>query len=129
MTAYLLTRLGGVSLAQREIAQAMPCFVQSLTLDRDYGISNILIENLIGMARLAQLHGQLVRATQLCGAVEGLSGTMDLLVAPFLQIEQEIIAAARAQCDEAIFAAAWAAGRAMALEQAIAYALEDAPIG
>ncbi len=35
------------------------------------------------------------------------------------------LAAARAQLDEATCAAAWAEGRAMTLEQAIAYALEE----
>jgi len=35
------------------------------------------------------------------------------------------LAAARAQLDAASLAAAWAAGQAMGLEQAIAYALED----
>ena len=35
------------------------------------------------------------------------------------------IAAACIQLDDATFAAAWAAGRAMTLEQAIAYALDE----
>lgn len=36
-----------------------------------------------------------------------------------------IAAAARAQLDEAVWAAAWAEGRALTLEQAIEYALEQ----
>jgi hypothetical protein len=39
------------------------------------------------------------------------------------------IAAACIQLDDATFAAAWAAGRAMTLEQAIAYALESSDVG
>ncbi|HJZ45519.1 MAG TPA: hypothetical protein VKE41_00065 [Roseiflexaceae bacterium] len=39
------------------------------------------------------------------------------------------IATTRAQLDDATFAAAWAEGRAMTLEQAIAYALEVDAIG
>jgi hypothetical protein len=35
------------------------------------------------------------------------------------------VAAVRAQLDEATFAAAWAAGRAMTMEQAVAEALEE----
>ncbi len=35
-----------------------------------------------------------------------------------------ITAATRAELDEATFEAAWAEGRAMSLEQAVAYALE-----
>jgi hypothetical protein len=37
------------------------------------------------------------------------------------------VAAARARLGEGAFAAAWAAGGAMALEDAAAYALADAP--
>jgi hypothetical protein len=37
------------------------------------------------------------------------------------------VAVARAQLGETAFAAAWAEGRAMTLEQAVAYALEEAP--
>jgi hypothetical protein len=36
------------------------------------------------------------------------------------------LVAARAQLDEATFGAAWEAGRALTLEQAIAYALGEA---
>jgi len=35
------------------------------------------------------------------------------------------VAATRAQLDEATFAAAWTEGKAMTLEQAIEYALEE----
>ncbi len=41
------------------------------------------------------------------------------------EYEQDI-GAGRAQLDEATYAAAWAKGRAMTLEQAVAYALEEA---
>ena len=42
------------------------------------------------------------------------------------QIEHDrVVANARAQLDEATWETAWAEGRAMTLEQAIAYALED----
>jgi hypothetical protein len=60
--------------------------------------------------------------------VEGISLAMDLLMAPFPQIYNEVIAAGRAHLDEAAFAVAWATGRAMLLEQALAYALESVPI-
>jgi len=52
----------------------------------------------------------------------------ETLGAPTLPIyqahEQRGVAAARALLDGAPFVAAWVAGRAMSLEQAIAYALE-----
>jgi hypothetical protein len=37
------------------------------------------------------------------------------------------VAAARRSLDEEAFATAWAEGRTMTLEQAIAYALEESP--
>ena len=38
---------------------------------------------------------------------------------------ERFVAAARSDLDEEAFAAAWAKGRAMTLEQAIAYAIES----
>jgi hypothetical protein len=38
------------------------------------------------------------------------------------------VSVARERLDEPVFAAAWADGRAMTLEQAIAYALEVSPV-
>jgi len=43
--------------------------------------------------------------------------------------QDRIIIKVRAQMDEAAFAAAWAAGRAMTLEQAIAEAIELGDVG
>ena len=41
------------------------------------------------------------------------------------QAYNRIVATVRAQLDERTYAAAWAAGRALTLEQAIAYALDE----
>ena len=38
---------------------------------------------------------------------------------------EQLVAAVRAQLDEAAFETAWAEGRAMAPEQAVAYALDE----
>jgi hypothetical protein len=40
--------------------------------------------------------------------------------------EAAVLAAARAHLDEATWEAAWAAGQAMSLEQAVAYGLQEA---
>ena len=60
------------------------------------------------------------------GAVgEGLIGTVHM---PDVRAEAPgFLERARQALGEAGYAAAWAAGRAMTLEQAVAYALEDAP--
>jgi uncharacterized protein (DUF2236 family) len=71
--------------------------------------------------------GKPERAARLFGAVEslleaiGMAGRMD----PSDQKELDhYVAAARGKLDEAAFAKAWAAGRAMTSEQAIAFALQ-----
>ena len=75
---------------------------------------------------MAGVQGQQVRAARLLGAVEALLEATNDHVDPADRAEYDRdVAAARAQLDEATFAAAWAEGRAMTMEQAMAYALED----
>ncbi len=77
---------------------------------------------LLGLAGVASAQGQAARAARLFGAAGG-----DPPPIPAHRHEWERnMAAVRAQLDEEAFAAAWAEGRAMALEQAIAYALRQA---
>ena len=80
---------------------------------------------LAGLANIACTRGQHTRATQLLGAlndqnVAGLEQTH-----PEGLTVQEDIAAARTQLGEIAFAQAWAAGKALSRQQAIAYALDD----
>lgn len=72
--------------------------------------------------------GKPEQAARLFGAVEslvesiGMAGRMN----PSDQKEfDDYVTIVRAQLDDASFAAAWAEGRAMTMEQAIAYALEN----
>ena len=67
-----------------------------------------------------------VRAARLFGAAEALR---ESVCVPLPRVHcadyERDVAAARTQLDEATFAVAWAAGQAMTLEQAIAYALSE----
>jgi predicted neutral ceramidase superfamily lipid hydrolase len=73
----------------------------------------------------ARGQGQPKRAAWLFGAAEALRETSGASIPPVDRADYDrILAAVRAQLDEQTFAAAWAEGRAMTLEQAIAYALE-----
>ena len=70
--------------------------------------------------------GQLEQAARLGGASEALREANDIVIPPIDRAPYEgSVAAVRSQLDEATFAAAWAEGRAMTLEQAVAYALEE----
>jgi hypothetical protein len=82
---------------------------------------------LVGLAGSLAMLGQGERAARLYGAAEALQArtgaTLPNQAARALHERQ--VAALRAQLDPATFAAAWAEGRAMTLDEAIAYALEE----
>jgi non-specific serine/threonine protein kinase len=81
---------------------------------------------LLGLAALAAQEGGPERAARLWGAAAALREAHGLHLPALLRARSEgYAAAARAQVGEAAFAAAWAAGRAMTLEQAVADALEE----
>jgi hypothetical protein len=74
--------------------------------------------------------GQLEHATQLLGATAALFEIFNpRAMDPTDRADYErAVAAARAQLEAQVFDAAWAAGRAMTPEQAIAYALEGSDL-
>jgi hypothetical protein len=82
-----------------------------------------------GLGKIAKAQGQGQTAAQLFGADEALgeTGWESSLLNERAAQEQEVTAA-RAELSDATFAAAWAAGRAMTLEQAVAEALQAGAI-
>jgi hypothetical protein len=74
---------------------------------------------------LAADEGQPERATRLYGAADGLREATGTLVEEADRAAHErAVAAIRAALGEEVFAATWAAGRALALDAAIALAME-----
>ncbi len=66
------------------------------------------------------------RAAQLFGASEALSESIYSALLPYDHEQYtRTVAALRNQLDEATFNSPWAEGRAMSIEQAIAFALEE----
>ena len=86
---------------------------------------------LVALAHRAAQRGQIEQAARLWGAAEALHETIGARLAPAARlIDERRMTAARTRLGEAAFAAAWQAGRAMSLQQAIAEALgEDAGSG
>jgi predicted ATPase/transcriptional regulator with XRE-family HTH domain len=126
--ALVLYDLGRVRQRQGDLAGACRLFSESLTLLRE-------LKDKVGLALVLEALGQIAcvqrdgkRAAQLFGAAEDLYIAGHVVRAPVTHNDyHRTVAAIRAHLDEATFAAAWAEGRAMTLEQAIAYALgEDA---
>jgi hypothetical protein len=73
--------------------------------------------------------GQPVRAARLFGAAEGLRARIGAIGQPIERaVYADSVASVRTQLNQKTFAAAWAEGRAMTLEQAIAYALEGSDV-
>ena len=115
---------GMVAYHQGDDAGAQALFAASLPLFREAGHQGIgwCFE---GLAGVAGRQGQAARAVRLLGAGDVVAhfdtwggdhpATAEL---------RAIVATARAQLDEATWDATWAEGRAMSLEQAIAYALK-----
>jgi predicted ATPase/class 3 adenylate cyclase len=69
-----------------------------------------------------------LRAARLYGAAESLRERIAIAMTPIEQAEYDAdVARLRAATDERDFAAAWNEGRAMTLEQAVAFALENQP--
>jgi hypothetical protein len=68
--------------------------------------------------------GQAEAAAQLFGAVEGIRESLGIALPPRQRARHERrIAAIRDALEEEVFAAAWARGKAMSIDEAIAYTL------
>jgi tetratricopeptide (TPR) repeat protein len=125
--AETLLNLGRAARAQGDSIQAARHFRESLVLLSESRLSSSLIPDCLdGLAGVAGAQGQPERAARLLGIADALRDSADMLLQPAYRAAYERdVAAARAQLDEATFAAAWAAGRALTLEQAIALALSN----
>jgi non-specific serine/threonine protein kinase len=122
---WLLLWLGRLAQQQGDAEQATERFTESLVLFQAATIRNGVAESLIELAGVASAAGQPVWAARWGGAVAALRDAVGLpIVAPAARAHyDQIVDSIRAQLDAAAFAAAWAEGRALPLEQAIGEAL------
>ena len=106
--------------------RARALYRESLRLRRKFGHQIALAMSLEDFAVLAGRERQAERAIRLLGAAEAFCETLGARppVADDTDYEHTV-ASGRAALGEAAFAAAWAEGRAMALEQAAEYALDE----
>jgi len=116
--------LGCVALDQGELATATTHFRRCLVAFRASDYSVGLCGYLLGIAGIATARGQAVAAVRLSGAADAWRALLGHRLEGHLPARYERqLARARAQLDEDTFAAAWAAGRALPVEQAIVEAL------
>ncbi len=124
--AFALHLLGRVEAQRGDLAASSSWYQQSLTLTLELGDKYITPYNLEGLAGVLAAQGELTRAAQLWGAAEALREATAPMGTLYRGGYEQAVATAQAQLDERAFAAAWAQGRTMTPEQALA--AEDQPI-
>ena len=119
--AIALLNLGWIGLAEN-LEEAEARLGEALALSREVGESDTILACLEGFGSVAAEREQATRATTLFGATVALREVLGIPQQPgqsaFLERQ---MAAVRTSSEEA----AWEVGRAMSLEEAISYALEQ----
>jgi predicted ATPase/class 3 adenylate cyclase len=119
-----LYSLGYVAFAQGDNKAARDFYLESLILRKDLGHKEGIVECLEGLAGLCPDFIPPHLAARLLGAAEALRKIIDLKVLPSNSASYDpIVALVRSHLDPATFNAAYAEGRIMPIEQAIAGAL------
>jgi tetratricopeptide (TPR) repeat protein len=124
--ASSLGNLGLVAFERGDYARAVALLEEGLALARDIGAKHRVTECLEGLATVAGALDQPERAARLFGTADALRAALGAPLPPRERARREqAVAALRDALGEAAFAAAWAEGRALSLEDAVALALED----
>jgi hypothetical protein len=111
---------------QRRLEWAKELFNEALIVSNELQDHWIMLRSLAGLAGTSSLLADCERAARLFGAVAAVreaNGTPEMPV--WRDMYDRDLAAVQETLGESWFAAVWAEGRAMSLEQAIAYALEE----
>ena len=95
-------------------------------LRRELADRDGIADSLEDLAAVAASLGRSQRAARLSGSAEALREAIDAPIPPSRRADYERnVVETRAALGQEAFAAAWAEGRAMSLEQALAYALGE----
>ncbi len=122
---WILAKLGYVALRQGDPARARSLFIETQRRFQEIGSKIGVTYSLEGLASLAVAQEKPEQARRLFAWADAMREKLENPRWPTEQVVVEHdLARIQAQLDEAAFAAAYDAGRAMTLEQAVAYALE-----
>ena len=120
----VLLQWGAFANRQGDHERAATLYGECLSLARNLGSTWIMGESLWGLASVARSQKRLERAVRLYGAANALLNAIGAPGPPAIRaVIEQSLAAARAELGEEAFAAAWAAGRAMPVDEAVAEAL------
>ncbi len=121
-----LASLGNVVCSRGNAVRASKLYVESLDLERTAGNFIAVAVCLEGLARVATMQDRPERAARLCGAAAALREEFSAPPLPADRPEYErTLAAARAVLGEDAFAAAWAKGHALPLEEVVPDAVNN----
>jgi hypothetical protein len=122
--ALVLCNQGYLAHNQGDDARAAALMAESLALVRETAWQEFIAYCLAGLSWVAMSQGRAERAARLLGAAKApFDAAGDLLSAIDRAEFDRNVATARAKLGEDAFAAAWQAGQAMTLDQAVAEAL------
>ena len=124
--AIALNNLGLLALQQGDYERASALYQRGLTLFWHEGDKALTARCFEELAWLAYERGDYEQAVRLFATSEALREAIGSVLHGPTRVEHDAnVSAVRAHFDEATFAAAWAEGRAMTMEQAVAYALGE----
>ncbi len=124
--AYSLRLTGHAVRLLGDLERATGLYRESLALFRETEDKWIATECIEGLALVASAQGNPERAARLFGGAESARETFGITMPRTEAGDQEYFwAAIRERPERTAFAAAWAEGRAMTLEQAFEYALTE----
>ena len=124
--SMVLSNQGYLALQQGNLPRAAALLRESLQPRYERKDRGGAVAFLPGLAAVAAARGRTREAVRLFGAVEALLEHLGTSLERNERADYDrYVAAVRTQLDQAAFATAWAQGRAMTLEQAVALALEE----
>ncbi len=119
--------LGRAALAQQSASLAEQHLLECLRIAREYGLNQLTA--MVYLAQVAALQGDRLRYARLMGAASGAWLPDTRLWSRLAMSEQQQCHAAMTEAKGHLsmpaFAAAWAEGQAMTIEQAVAYTLQE----
>jgi non-specific serine/threonine protein kinase len=124
--ALAVRRLGQLAWQAAEYEVAGTQCIESLNLNLKIGDRRGVIACLAGFAAIALRQGNLPRAAQVISVVETQLSSLGIRLLQVDQMEYEHnLALLRAELDEKTLTKFWAKGKAMSLDDAIAFALQE----
>jgi non-specific serine/threonine protein kinase len=124
---FVLTNLAKVARERGDFAAAAALYAESLELRWEQGDKLSIAGTFRGLASVAASARQYERAARLWGAAEALRAAIGAPPPRHRGRSQQAVAITRAALGESAFEAAWAAGHALPVSEAVAEALAAVP--